>query len=134
MGFNDDVTPCEREQWNIAYTAGITNDVKQWMMNSIRRSDSPVISAFSPLPKSLDIASFVYVSIICMLREQRWGFSDKNDMKTALKMMETVNNDGRKAYELLRQVNDLIGRGVSPSDRVAMNSMKRWFSDKENQS
>lgn len=130
MGFNDDVTPCERGQWNIDYTAGITDNVRRWMTNSIRQSGmSDQVDN-----ESLNLVSFIYVSMICMLRERHWGFSDENDMKTVSKMMETVNNDDGKTYELLRQVNDFIKRGVSPSDKVAMDSMKRQVSDKEHQS
>lgn len=130
MGFNDDVTPCEREQWNIDYTASITDTVRQWMTNSIQQSGmSDQVD-----DESLNLVSFIYVSMICMLREQRWGLPDENDLKAASKMMEAVNNDGRKVYELLQRVNDFIKRGVSPSDKVAMDSMKRRLSDEENQS
>lgn len=130
MGFNDDVTPCERERWNIDYTAGITDNVRQWMTNSIRQSGmSDQVDN-----ESLNLVSFIYVSMICMLRERRWGFSDENDLITVSKMMATVNNDDGKTHELLRRVNDFIKRGVSPSDKVAMDSMKRQVSDKEHQS
>lgn len=129
-GFNDDVTPCEREQWNIDYTASITDNVRQWMTDSIQQSGmSDQVD-----DDSLNLVSFIYVSMICVLRGRRWGLPDENDLKTASKMMETVNNDGGKVYELLQQVNDFIKRGVSPSDKVAMDSMKRRLSDKENQS
>ena len=131
MGFNDDVTPLEREQWNIDYTAGITDRVRQWMMTSVQQSDmSDQVD-----DESLNLVSFIYASMICMLREQHWGFSDENELKTVSKMMEkAMNNDGGKAYELLRQVNDFIRRGVSPSDKVAMDWMKRQVSDKGSRS